>query len=111
MQIDNWTRSRGGSSEHRERQERCEKRTDMEHDVWGFAISQERSRGEGVPRDLLNAEIMDERLDESHETMRCHSCGYETSTEEKPDPLNRRHLQVVVACGSCGRHFTVISAN
>jgi ribosomal protein L31 len=28
-----------------------------------------------------------------------------------PDPAERRHLQVIVACASCGRQFTVLSTN
>ncbi|HTX56006.1 MAG TPA: hypothetical protein VMD47_02790 [Candidatus Acidoferrales bacterium] len=41
----------------------------------------------------------------------CRYCGCEEAAEPAPDPATRLHLQVIVACGSCGRQFTVLSAN
>jgi uncharacterized Zn finger protein len=42
---------------------------------------------------------------------RCRFCGNDESVADKEDAALRSHFQVIVACASCGRQFTVLSAN
>ncbi|HEX3368783.1 MAG: hypothetical protein WAJ94_06540 [Candidatus Cybelea sp.] len=42
---------------------------------------------------------------------RCRFCGFEEGGDEARSVREKPHLQVVVACGSCGHPFAVLSRN
>jgi DNA-directed RNA polymerase subunit RPC12/RpoP len=42
---------------------------------------------------------------------RCKYCGCDDRAEPKDAAIGREHLQVIVACASCGRQFAALSAN
>jgi uncharacterized Zn finger protein len=42
---------------------------------------------------------------------RCRFCGFEEGENEGRAVREKTHFQVVVACGSCGHPFAVLSRN
>jgi hypothetical protein len=42
---------------------------------------------------------------------RCRFCGFEEGASDAQDVREKSHFQVVVACGSCGHPFAVLSRN
>jgi hypothetical protein len=42
---------------------------------------------------------------------RCRFCGFEEGASDAQAVREKPHLQVVVACGSCGHPFAVLSRN
>jgi transcription elongation factor Elf1 len=48
---------------------------------------------------------------ESPTSTRCRFCGCEEGASDAQAVREKSHLQVVVACGSCGHPFAVLSRN
>jgi hypothetical protein len=48
---------------------------------------------------------------ESPTSTRCRFCGFEEGPNDARAVREKTHLQVVVACGSCGHPFAVLSRN
>jgi hypothetical protein len=44
-------------------------------------------------------------------SIRCQFCGCEEDERDARDVREKSHVQVVVACGSCGHPFAVLSRN
>jgi len=42
---------------------------------------------------------------------RCRFCGYEGGETDAQAVREKSHIQIVVACGSCGHPFAVIARN
>jgi hypothetical protein len=58
------------------------------------------------------AHIVDEYAAEERPTStRCRFCGFEEGQSDARAVREKAHLQVVVACGSCGHPFAVLSRN
>jgi transposase len=56
--------------------------------------------------------IVDEQAaGERPTSTRCRFCGFEEGADEARTVREKPHLQVVVACGSCGHPFAVLSRN
>jgi hypothetical protein len=48
---------------------------------------------------------------ESPTSTRCRFCGFEEGPNDARTLREKSHFQVVVACGSCGHPFAVLSRN
>ena len=66
----------------------------------------------GRPTGLGKALNVDEHGPGGNSTStRCRFCGHEERDPTTPAPAGRKHIQVVVACGSCGHQFAALSSN
>jgi hypothetical protein len=55
---------------------------------------------------------MDEQAAEQSPTStRCRFCGFDEGAGDAQAVREKGHLQVVVACGSCGHPFAVLARN
>jgi len=55
---------------------------------------------------------VDEEASSEHPiSTRCRFCGFEEAPSDAQTAREKNHLQVVVACGSCGHAFAVLSRN
>ena len=60
-----------------------------------------------VKRSIVDEQAAGERPTST----RCRFCGFEEGADEARTVREKPHLQVVVACGSCGHPFAVLSRN
>jgi transcription elongation factor Elf1 len=68
--------------------------------------------GEGGPHAVRKALFVDPKESGAGKTsFRCSFCGSDDRTEHRDEAIGREHMQVIVACASCGRQFAVLSAN
>jgi hypothetical protein len=63
--------------------------------------------GARVKRSIVDEQAAGERPTST----RCRFCGFEEGGDEARSVREKPHLQVVVACGSCGHPFAVLSRN
>jgi hypothetical protein len=54
---------------------------------------------------------VDEQGTEGSTSTRCRFCGCEDGDNFAKEMRDKAHIQVVVACGSCGHAFTALSRN
>jgi hypothetical protein len=67
---------------------------------------------QGQLRGPRKAHSVDEQAaGERPTSTRCRFCGYEEGGDATESVREKSHLQVVVACGSCGHPFAVLSRN
>jgi transcription elongation factor Elf1 len=60
----------------------------------------------------LKALGVDEQAADGHPTStRCRFCGCEDDSLTADATREKEHIQVVVACGSCGHPFAILSRN
>lgn len=111
MEIDDRASSGGGSRKQHKRQRDRQYHSDW-HDIVTFRGGSGTVPGQVAPRAAGKAEGVNESDPAGNSvSTRCRYCGCDESTKKPADPAERRHLQVIVACGSCGRQFTVLSVN
>jgi hypothetical protein len=112
MEIDDWTSGTGRGSKQREHQEARNERTELEHDRSGLRGRAGAVPAKGEPGAAGKAFSMDPQDPGSGNTStRCTFCGNDDGAAEIEDSIGRDHVQVIVACASCGRQFAVLSAN
>jgi hypothetical protein len=63
--------------------------------------------GARVKRSTVDEHAAGERPTSTH----CRFCGFEEGPSDARAVRDKPHLQVVVACGSCGHPFAVLSRN
>jgi hypothetical protein len=60
-----------------------------------------------VKRSIVDEQAAGERPTST----RCRFCGFEEGASDAKSVREKAHFQVVVACGSCGHPFAVLSRN
>jgi hypothetical protein len=68
-------------------------------------------RGQGPAKRSGNACDVDEQGTEGTTSTRCRFCGCDDGDHSAQEMREKSHIQVVVACGSCGHAFTALSRN
>jgi hypothetical protein len=61
------------------------------------------------PRNAINVD--EQAAGERPTSTRCRFCGYDEGANDARSVREKAHFQVVVACGSCGHPFAVLSRN